>query len=447
MNPAASSKQPAPRVWLIVACGIVAALHAGKAAIATPMLRSDLQLSLGEVGWLTGIFAFLGLLGGAAAGAVVATTGDRRTLVAGLAVMSVAGAVGALAPSYPVLLASRLVEGLGFLLIIVAGPALLNRLATGGQRDIAFSLWSCFMPCGMALAMLAGPLFPSWQSFWWAGAGLAAVAAAMVFRVPGRPARREQNQEGLVSGVRRLFASRGTPLLASALALYSLMFFALFAFLPVLLMERMDVTHTSAGLLAALASAINVSGNLAAGALMARGASRASLIIVAGGVMGASGLGIFLGIFPALATFLLCLLFSAVGGLIPATLLASAPLLAPQATLIPIAVGLLMHGSNLGQLLGPVAVGSATAAFGWSAAAAVVGASALATCAIGLLLRPVFLRSDSPEQGLERKPEPADAHTGSDHFASILTPNTTAASPRPYPHQPERTIRWRSRRG
>ncbi len=393
MNAEASNRA---NVWLILGCGVVAALHVGKAAIATPMLQADLHLTLGEAGWLTGIFAVLGLFGGAPAGALVMAAGDRRMLLLGLGVMTLAGAAGAIAPSYSILLASRLLEGLGFLLITVAGPAILQRLTTGSQRDMAFSLWSCFMPCGMAIAMLAGPLFHSWQSFWWASAGFAAATAVIVVCcVPRGATSGSQPLRGMVTGIRRLLSSSGTSSLALCFALYSLMFFALFSFLPVLLMERMGVSHHSAGLLAALASAINASGNLAAGYLMARGVGRASLIVCASSVMGVAGLGIFLGLFSALPTFLLCMVFSAVGGLIPATLLASAPLLSPNAALVPIAVGLIMQGSNLGQLLGPVAVGSVTARFGWGAAGVVVVVSAIAACAIACVLRSAFQRSES----------------------------------------------------
>lgn len=378
-------------VWLILACGVVAALHVGKAAIATPVLLADLGLGLGEAGWLTGIFAVLGLLGGAPAGVVAAAIGGRRTLLLGLGVMALAGAAGAVAPSYPILLASRLLEGLGFVLIIVAGPAILERLTTGARRDMAFSLWSCFMPCGMAIAMLAGPLFQTWQAFWWSSAGLAAVSAVLVLCCVPQGASLGGRALGQMSGdIRCLLSSRGTPLLAIGFALYSLMFFALFSFLPVLLMERMDVSYRHAGLLSALASAINASGNLAAGYLLARGAGRASLVVTASCVMGVSGIGIFFGLVPAFPTFLLCLLFSAVGGVIPATLLASAPLVARDAALVPVAVGLIMQGSSLGQLLGPVTVGGVTAAFGWGAAGAVVALSAVAACATALLLSPAF---------------------------------------------------------
>src|SRR3546814_3952660 len=41
----------------------------------------------------------------------------------------------------------------------VAAPSVLQRhdVVQQGDRDTAFSLWSCFMPAGMAIAMLAGP--------------------------------------------------------------------------------------------------------------------------------------------------------------------------------------------------------------------------------------------------------------------------------------------------
>ncbi len=186
------------------------------------------------------------------------------------------------------------------------------------------------------------------------------------------------------------------------------MFFALFSFLPVLLMERMDISYRSAGLLSALASVVNVSGNLAAGYLLTRGAGRGSLILFASGVMGAAGLGIFLGWFEPQATFLLCLLFSAVGGLIPATLLASAPLAARETFLVPVAVGLMMQGSNLGQLLGPVVVGGVTAAFGWNAAGPVVLLAALAAGVTALLLPAALQRSEPAKEGSPERSRSGD---------------------------------------
>jgi predicted MFS family arabinose efflux permease len=167
-------------------------------------------------------------------------------------------------------------------------------------------------------------------------------------------------------------------------ALYGLMFFALFSFLPVLLMQRMEVTHSNAGLLSALATAANILGNLAAGVLLSRGITRASLLAGASLTMGLTSLGIFLPLLPDTGTFMLCVVFSAVGGLIPATLLSAAPTAAPVASLVPVVLGLIIQGNNLGQIVGPIAIGSAIQAYGWGSAAFLVALTAVVAAAVAL---------------------------------------------------------------
>lgn len=365
-------------VAVVVGSGIVTALQVGKTAIATPMLLSDMGLDLTAAGWLTGIFAVLGLVGGIPAGALVTAIGDRRMLILGLGAIAVGTVTGATAPGYSVLLASRVLEGLGFLLVTVAGPAILHRVVRSGQRDLAFALWSSFMPAGMALAMLAGPLFSDWRMLWWGNAGLAAAAIVAAWAaVPALPVSQSISWRSLASDTMRVLTSKRPVLLAICFALYSMMFFALFSFLPVLLMQRMGVEHGTAGLLSAVASAANIIGNLAAGYLLARGASRSAVIAGACLFMGIASLGIFLPFFGNTPTFLLCVLFSGVGGMIPATLISSAPLLASSAALTSIVIGLAMQGSNLGQVVGPVVVGGAIESFGWTAAAWIVLIAAL----------------------------------------------------------------------
>jgi predicted MFS family arabinose efflux permease len=365
-------------VSVVVGAGIVTAIQVGKAAIATPLLQVDLGLDLAAAGWLTGIFAVLGLVGGIPAGTLVARAGDRRILILGLASIVLGSIIGATAPGYPVLLASRVLEGLGFLLVTVAGPAILNRVVISGQRDLAFALWSCFMPAGMALVMLAGPLFSDWRALWWGNAGLAAAAiVAGLAIVPAAPARVSISWRSAASDGLRVLTNREPILLAACFGSYSLMFFALFSFLPVLLMERMEIAHGTAGLLSAVATGANIIGNLGAGYLLARGAGRSSMLMGAFLIMGFAGIGIFLQVFGGTPTLALCILFSGVGGLIPATLISSAPLVASSAALAPMVIGLVMQGSNLGQVIGPVAVGGATGIYGWAAAAGIVLIAAL----------------------------------------------------------------------
>lgn len=381
-------------VMVVIASGIVAALQVGKAAIAMPLVQAEFGLDLGTLGWLASIFAVLGMVGGIPAGTLAVGWGARRVLLLGLLAVALGAFLGAAAPRFSMLLASRVVEGLGFLLVIIAGPSILQRIAAPAQRDLAMALWSCFMPTGIALAMLAGLWLTDWRMIWQITGALAVIAIGLTLLVvPKTDAGTRPSWAGLAGDAGAVLTARGPLLLALTFALYALMFFALFSFLPVLLMQRMQVSLATAGLLSALATTGNIAGNLIAGLLLSRGIGRVKLIIAANLVMGLCGIGIFLGLLPDTVTFLLCVLFAGAGGLIPATLLASAPLAAPATRLMPVIVGLMMQGSNLGQVVGPVAVGGVIEALGWPSAAGVVGAAALLAMLTALGLRDVLGRA------------------------------------------------------
>lgn len=387
-----SVSRPAKATWaavpVIVGAGIVASLQVGKAAILAPLLQADLHLDLASVGWLTAVFAILGALGGIPVGAIVASIGDRRILLLGLGATALGAALGAIASSYSILLVSRVIEGLGFLLITVSGPALLQRAVSAERRNFAFALWSCFMPTGIALAMLTAPLFAGWRTYWWWSGALAIVALLCVaLFVPSLDTRSRLSWRGLASDAIATVRADGPRLLSASFALYSLMFFALFSFLPVLLVDRMGVSLRTAGLLSAVATSANILGNLAAGALLTRGINRSTLVGAASVIMGLTSVSVFLSVLPDTPTFLLCVAFSAVGGLLPATLLATTPVAAPAARLAPVVMGLVMQGSNLGQAIGPVAVGGAIDRFGWSAAAVITGVASLLGLMLAVLIR------------------------------------------------------------
>ncbi|RDL52530.1 Purine efflux pump PbuE [Ensifer sp. M14] len=366
-------------VTAVVTAGMVAAMQVGKGLIAGPLLQADLGLDLAALGWITSVFAIVGVVGGMPVGAMVAAIGDRRMVCVGMGILLIGILIGAASPNFTLLILSRIFEGFGFLLVVVAGPAILMRIVAPTRRDLVFALWSCFMPAGMAIAMLSGPLFASWQAIWWNNGLIALLSLLTVIAVvsPSQATGRA-TAGGLRADIATTLTSRGPLLLFALFALYSLMTFTLFSFLPILLVARMNISLGTAGLLSALITLANVIGNLVAGTMLSRGVGRSRLVIAAATLMGTSGLWIFLSQSGDTLTFALCVLFSAIGGLIPATLISTVPMLSPRPSLVPMAMGLLMQGSNLGQLVGPVAVGTAIEVYGWTSGAAFIGAGALA---------------------------------------------------------------------
>lgn len=389
--------------WLavsaIVASGIVAAFQVGKVVITIPALRADLGLDLTDAGWIMAIFSLLGVACGIPVGSLVGRFGARRLLVAGLTAITVGSAMAAASHGYPLLLAMRTLEGLGFVFITIAGPSMLREVIATKDRDLAFSLWSSYMPTGMALVLAAGGFVQGWRGVWWATAALAALAAMFVLMVvPGGAsgngaAGGKVPLRDVLGGAGRTIRNAGSALLALCFATYTLQYFALFSFLPVLLIDRLGMTVTTAGAFTAFAAATNAIGTLIAGQLLSRGViARWALITLSSAVMGLCSVAIFAADLSQAAVLVLCVVFSCVGGMLPSTVVASAPMLSPSAALVPVAIGLAMQGSYVGQVLGPLAVGVVVDRFGWSAAAGVPAMAAAIGMAGAYALRPIFRR-------------------------------------------------------
>src|SRR4051794_8918951 len=102
------------RIFLLIGSGVVAAAQIGKAIISIPFIRADMDIGLGAAGLIVATFATLGASIGVGLGAVVERLGVRRSLVGGMGLIAVGNLIGAAAPDASILLAARVVEGIGF---------------------------------------------------------------------------------------------------------------------------------------------------------------------------------------------------------------------------------------------------------------------------------------------------------------------------------------------
>lgn len=379
-----------PAVILAVGAGVVAAFQIGKAPIALPFIRAEIQISLSTASWVLSIFALLGATAGASMGSVVTRLGARRMLPVGLIVLAAASLAGGLVPDLPWLLASRAVEGIGYMLVVISAPALITLLTHPRDRQMAFGLWGSFMPFGVAVAMMAAPGLPliGWRGLWLGMAALLAAYAVLIHHRMPHPAVPAAGPSGhLLRDIAATVKTPGPLLLAALFIPYSAGYAALTGFLPTLLIERMALSPGQAGMLAAAVAGANILGNLATGPLLRLGLPRWSAMAGASTVFAVTSFGIFAPSMPGGMAYGLCLIFSAVGGLLPGCVLGGAAVFAPERRLVPVTLGLLMQGSNLGQLMGPVAVGAAVVAVGWEGARLVLVPASLVGIGLALALR------------------------------------------------------------
>ncbi len=389
---------------VVILGGVAAALHLTKLIPALPVLQQAMSLSLVQAGFLLSAVQMAGLCLGLMMGLAADRLGLRRSMLLGLATLTLASVTGIWATGAWPLMALRVVEGLGFLLAVTPAPGLIRRIVAPERLGKLLGFWSAYMPLATAMALLCGPLVMAhlgWQGLWALLAGLSAVFAVWVWRVvpdDGKSAAPPKPLGG--NALRRTLTHRGPWLVALCFAVYSFQWLAVIGFLPTVYAQAGVAVGTTAAL-TALAAAVNMVGNIASGRLLSQGHNPRHLLYAGYGVMGISAALAFAQTpnwVPADAQFLLrfggVLVFSMVGGVIPGTLFALAVKLAPDDATVSTTIGWMQQWSALGQFAGPPLVAWLASQVGgwqwtWLMTGACAGMGALLARQVGRLPSPL----------------------------------------------------------
>jgi len=389
--------------WRIVAlafgAGIVAATHVGKLPPALTVLRLEIGAGLVTAGWIASTIAATGAALGLVGGAMADRIGPRRALAAGLALLTLGSLLGSLAQGPAAMLASRFVEGVGFTAATVTGGVIVARATAPTDRARALAVWASYMPlgfAGMTLASAAGLEALGWRAIWLAAAAATAGYAALAWRATAGWAGGAPRRDAALTAagdLARTLRQAGGVLVALAFGLYAAQHIGMMNWLPAYMAE----VHAAGALAGAGATAAvlfcNAGGNYAAAWAMGRGARVWALLSLGAAGMAVAEVAIFFGApapgpaGAAAAALLPWLVFGFAGGVVSGPALAAPPVYAPLPALVGTMSGLMVMGSNTGQLVGPPMLAAARkAAGGWDGAAwpmlalAAAGlASALAT--------------------------------------------------------------------
>ena len=407
-DPAATTR------WLVVsvmiASGVAASLHVGKVPPALPALRDELGLGLVAGGWVASIFNLIGATLGIASGLAADRLGARRVLAAGLVFLVAGSVMGAAADWGAALLMTRVLSGLGLVTVAVAAPGIIVAVAPPRDHGLALGAWSIYMPAGMAIAMLSAPLvLPGlgWRGLWLVHAGLTAIVLVIVLAatrgVSGRTGSpRRINTEAL----RR----PGPWLLAAAFGCYTVQFFAVTTWMPTFLVESYGSTREAAALAGALVVAANIAGCLVGAWLLHRDVARWKLLAITYLIMTPCAAGAFSVALPPALTVTLAATFSAVGGLLPAAILAGTAVHAPSRDHVATVNGFVVQGSHVGVVIGPPVFAMFVAAFGsWEQGWMLMAALGIAGLGVTAGIRAVEL--GLPAAGTERREDSAQARS------------------------------------
>ena len=395
---------PARRIepaLLVILAGVVAALHIGKLPPAIPVLRESLGLTLVQAGFLLSLVQLAGMTVGVVFGIVADGLGSRRSMTLGLALLSIASALGGMTHDAAPLMLLRALEGFGFLLVVLPAPGLVRSLVEPRRASAMMGWWGAYMPLATALALLFGPLVIEaigWRGWWWALAVLSAAMALWLWHaVPVNAGfAAVASPSPWLLRLRLTLAAPGPWLVAVSFAMYSGQWLAVIGFLPSIYVQS-GIGGATAGVLTAVVAAVNMAGNIGSGRLLQRGVAPSRLLRIGFTTMALSAIATFAGsgdagLAPVLR-YAAVLLFSGVGGLIPATLFAMAVRFAPSEGTLSTTVGWVQQWSALGQFAGPPLVAAVASAAGdWQWTWVVTGACSV----VGLLLAVALSRLPAP---------------------------------------------------
>ncbi|MGC4943669.1 MFS transporter [Kribbella sp. DT2] len=194
---AAPARRPGVVLAVIVITQLMVILDGTVVNIAMPKIQTALDFSPANLSWVQNAYAlaFGGLLLlGARAGDLL---GRRRVFITGVSVFTVASALGGLAPTAELLLAARVLQGIGG---AIAAPAALTLLMLtfkeGPERMKALGLYSLVSSGGASIGLVVGGMLTDWVSWRWGlfinipiGIALVIAARRVLSETPREPGR------------------------------------------------------------------------------------------------------------------------------------------------------------------------------------------------------------------------------------------------------------------
>ena len=358
-------------VWLVWACGAAGAAQVGKVPPALPGMIDSLGISLTLSGWIASTVSLIGIGIGVFAGRLSDRLGARNTISLGLLVISAGCMLGTTATTASWLIATRILEGAGLVMVMASAPTLMQRHAPAGQISMAMGIWGTFMPFGVASILLIAPFIiggPGWQTLWqlagvWA---LTTGAFAWSFLQPD-PATKERSP--LLADIQSILLRPAILVSGGCFALYAAIYLGVLSFIPVWLTETENLSLGWASTIAALFACCNILGNLTAGALIRRGWKPHQLMRAAALIMGVMALVMFQENVSLGVISLAAVLYSSSGGIIPASTFALIEQQTPRPSLMGTSNGMVLQLLFLGQLLGPPGLAATVSLMGgWTAA-------------------------------------------------------------------------------
>jgi predicted MFS family arabinose efflux permease len=361
-----------------------------------PQIAANLAVTVAVVGLLASAYALPNAILAPVFGPLSDRYGRKVVMLGGMGLFLAAVAASALAPSFELLLAARLVNGLAAAIVLPAAFAYVSDHTTEAERGRAIATLFTAYPASTLLGLPAGGFaaaIAGWQAAFWVVLIIAVVPTLLVARMPsdrGRP----EGQPGYLESLRSVAGNgRAIAVLAVTLVWFTAAL-GMFAYIGEFMHRSFGLSSAEIGLVLTLIGVVGIAATrLGARYIRVIGARRCVLLGIACFTTAAFLLPWTTGALPvALATFALWIFGTWFGLPAQQTIVSN---------LIPASRGTTLAFNSsavyLGGVIGPALAGSVLAAGGF----VLLGTTAGGIAAGALVLAALSLPSDRREPASE----------------------------------------------
>ena len=137
---------------LLVLSGVVNYIDRATLAIANPLIRQDLGLSIGDMGLLLSAFLWAYAFSQLPAGALVDRLGPRLMLTISLGIWSCAQVLGGIVNSFGHFFGARVLLGIGEAPQFPTSARVVRDWFNERERGLATGIWNCSSTLGTAIS-------------------------------------------------------------------------------------------------------------------------------------------------------------------------------------------------------------------------------------------------------------------------------------------------------
>lgn len=171
-NLSSQFKTTAVRAWVTLAClsmlQFLIAVDVTVVNVALPSIGAEFGANARQLTWVVVGYTITGggllMLGGRLGDLL----GQRRLLMIGTTVFGLASLLAGLAPTYPILVTARLLQGAGEAMALPAAMAVIVLLFPEGRgRSRALSVWAAVASCGLVLGFILSGVITEFLGWRW----------------------------------------------------------------------------------------------------------------------------------------------------------------------------------------------------------------------------------------------------------------------------------------